>query len=210
MKKTETPPEISPTKIPNLVFVTALNGAGKSALVHYLKTNLGFEKKSARKFIDASTKAGELKNRPMLGNQADHLRDTFGSDYIIRSLAEATRFKVDAVIESVRTMGEVAYIQRLQVETKGILNVLLVSVEADIYIRYERIRKRASITDNVSFAVFQEEEAAESCGNNPSRMNIPQCCLQADITIINNGALDVLNREIKTKLIPHLSLGSAF
>lgn len=190
--------------IPTVIFITALNAAGKGMVVERLCSNYGFSAHSVRKFLNEHTERQTvIVDRPGLGTLADKFRDKYGPEYIIKSLfEESTAMRTNIVIESVRCPGEVDYIMNLKEIHKGVIDIVLVSVEADIDVRYERAKARGSITDNVTFDEFKAQELAESIGTEPGRMNIPKCMERADARILNNtNNVDDLDAEIRLKLL---------
>jgi len=64
---------------------------------------------------------------------AHRLRDEYGSDYILRTLYEKAKLQnKPAVIESIRTLGEIETIRQHP-------DIVLLGVDAPRQLRYERI-----------------------------------------------------------------------
>ncbi len=72
----------------------------------------------------------------------------------------------------------------------------MLATDADPKIRHERIVKRASETDQVSFEEFIEQELLESEGKDPWAQNLPACIEVADVVIMNNSSLEDLQRAV--------------
>ena len=86
----------------------------------------------------------------------------------------------DAIIESIRTVGEVETLRKNP-------DFLLLSVDADQRLRYERAIKRNSAKDQITWEHFQEQEALEANNTDPNKGNILACQALADIRLENNG-----------------------
>jgi dephospho-CoA kinase len=97
------------------------------------------------------------------------------------------------VVESVRVPGEVEELKKA--------GGILLSVDADIEKRYERIVARKSETDQVSFEEFRENEEREMNSSDPDKQNITAVMRMADIHLENNGSIDDLKRAVKEKIL---------
>jgi dephospho-CoA kinase len=122
---------------------------------------------------------------------ANDLRKTNFSGFIISELLNAAKQNgKDAVIESVRSIGE------LELLRKEAENFYLFAVNADPKLRYERIAKRGKSTDHVSFEKFIEDERKELVSVEIWNMNINQCMAHADFMFENNGTLEELYAKV--------------
>lgn len=177
-----------------IIGVTGTLGAGKGTVVEYLKTR-GFRHYSVRDFL-----TDEIVNRRMTVNRdsmvivANDLRARFGSSYIIQQLYEkAEADEGDAVIESLRAVGEVEALKKKD-------EFILFAVDADIQTRYSRITERGSSTDDVSFDEFVANEEREMRNTDPSKGNIKACMEMADYTFKNDWTIDELHRKVTSAL----------
>ncbi len=168
--------------------ITGTNGAGKGTVARYLQGK-GFRQYSVREFlIEEIERRGMPVNRDSMIEVANDLRKKHGPSYILDTLFErALRAGGNAVIESVRTVGEVEELKR-----KG---MLLLAVDADPNIRYSRVQFRKSETDHVSFEKFMEDEERESYGDDPARQNLRHTVAMADYTLNNDGSEEDLYRQ---------------
>lgn len=183
------------------VYVTGTNGSGKGEVGKYLKEKYGFDIFNVRALLEEIGAADHvgLHKRPDLGALADSLRDKNGGDYMIRTLTEKATQANFAVFDSVRCPDEVDYIVELKKQNE--YKVMLVCVDADPAIRHERVMKRKSITDTVSFEDFIAQENAESVESTHARMNVKKCMLGCDLCLLNNGDLEAFHREIEEKIM---------
>ncbi len=178
-----------------IIGITGTLGAGKGTAVEFLKKQ-GFQHYSARDFIVEEIKRRQLPvNRDSMTVVSNDLRKKHSPSYIIDQLyAGAKAVGENAVIESIRTVGEVNSLRE-----KG--NFLLLAIDADQKKRYERISGRGSTTDQVSFRKFQQDEAREMESTDPNKQNFSACIALADVLILNNGTVEEFEVKIKDKLM---------
>lgn len=175
-----------------IIGITGTLGAGKGTVVDYLVKNKNFKHFSARGLlIEEIEKRGLENNRDSMVLVANDLREKFGPGYIAEELfRRASESSDNAVIESLRTIGEIEILRK-----KG--NFTLLAVDADPKIRYERISSRGSSTDNVSFEKFLADEQREMESKDPNKQNLGECIKKADFVIDNNRSMEELNEKIE-------------
>lgn len=177
-----------------IIGITGTNGAGKGTVVERLKQK-GFRHYSARDFIAAEAeRRGLPTDRGTLGQVGDDLRKTHAPGYIARELLRmAQEGGTDAVIESLRNVGEAAYLK-----SQG---MVIWAVDAGRALRYERAFRRGSSTDHVTFEQFVEQEEAEMRQSDPHRMNIFGVMQMADVTLMNDGTQEELYQQVDEALM---------
>jgi|SRR3989338_1295417 len=176
-----------------IIGITGTLGAGKGTVVEYLQTK-GFKHYSARGvFNEEIARRGWVSNRDNMVIVANELREQYGSDFFARrALEKAHEYEGNAVIESIRTIGEANYLK-----SQG---ALLWAVDAEIHLRYERIQKRASETDKISFEKFQADERLEFANTDPTKQNLSEVMTMSDAIFYNNGTLEDLFRQVEQVL----------
>lgn len=179
-----------------VIGITGTLGAGKGTVVEYLVNKMGFKHYSVRAFlIDEITKKELPVNRDTMTEEANELRENHSSAYIIEQLyKKATLNGGNAIIESIRTPGEVDFLKK-----HG--EFFLIAVDADLKIRYDRISFRATETDNISFSTFMANEEREFSTTDPNKQNLSRCIEMADIVLHNNGSIYELHQQLEHQLI---------
>ena len=179
--------------------ITGTLGAGKGTVVEYLVRRHGFAHFSAREVIvEEIKKRGLPENRDTMREVANDLRAQFGVAYVLEQLFKkaAASGVAQAVLESVRTLGEIEMLRKI----KGAHQFYLWGVDADPKARYERNRVRGTTTDDVSFEDFLRQERLESIDTDPAKINLPACLKRADFVLDNNGTKKELYRQVGREL----------
>lgn len=173
-----------------IVGLTGSFGAGKGCVADYLVNQKGFAHFSARTFIVKELeRQGQPVNRDTMTAMGNTLRAEHGPTYIFEQLVQMAKVHgKDAVVESVRAVAEAQYIK----EQGGIV----LGVDADPEVRYERIVKRGSATDHVTFEEWKAQELAEINPNDPTKQDIFGALRESDYIIMNTGSLEELARAI--------------
>jgi len=175
--------------------ITGTNGAGKGTIVKYLVNNKAFSYLSASGLITQEVINREMPvNRDSMIKVGNDLRSKFGAAYIIEELLRRAHGQSgNTIIESIRTLGEVEKLK----EEGGVL----LAVDADQKLRYERILLRGGSKDGVSFEEFAQQEKREMESDDPSKQNLVTCKKVADYLIENNGTINKLNQKVEELLI---------
>jgi len=186
---------------PLLIGITGTLGAGKGAIVELLTEQYGFHHFSARSLISELIKEQGLPlDRPSMVKVANELRAQEGPAAVVeRLLVKAQSVTAEtgrgAIIESVRTPGEITALRRV-----GGDGFKLLAVDADSKLRYERAVLRNSETDSVSYEEFVADEAKELDSKEPHKQNLGECIRQADLCFNNNGTMEELYKAVSSSL----------
>ena len=175
--------------------ITGTIGAGKGTIVDYLKSK-GFTHYSARNFLLREVNRRSLEPiRDNINLVANDLRKTHFPGYIISELLnEAKANGTNAVIESIRAIGE------LDVLKNQADHFYLFAADADIKLRYDRIIKRGSSTDHITYQKFVEDENKEMDTKEAWNMNIKACMAAADFVFENNASVEALHAAVDVVL----------
>ena len=163
--------------------ITGTNGAGKGTVVEYLVK----QKNLISEEIERMGLPVNRENMIVVGNE---LREKYGADVIVeRLMGRAMGERGNIIIESIRTLAEVKKIK----EDGGIL----LAVDADQKLRYERNEKRGSNKDGISFEQFLDFEEKESQSVDSNKQNLVICRQEADYIVENNGSVEELHQKIE-------------
>lgn len=177
-----------------IIGITGTFGAGKGTLANYLVKKKGYKHFSAITFLtEEIIKRGLPVTRDSMVLVANELRAKYSPSYIAEQLIkQASDCDGDAVVESIRVLGEVEELKKA--------NGVLVSIDASIEKRYNRIIARNSETDNISFEKFKVDEEKEMNSTDPNKQNIASVMRLADVHLENNDTIDDLERNVEEKL----------
>jgi dephospho-CoA kinase len=173
-----------------IIGITGTDGAGKGAVVEYLVSQHNFTHCSARALItEEITRRGLPVDRAQMRLVANDLRRQHGNDYVVTQyLQQYVESEQDLVIESIRALAEA--------ETLKHEGGILLAIDADQQLRYERISARQSESDRVTFEAFVAHEALEMNDTDPNGMQKAAVMASADVTIMNNGPLAELHAAV--------------
>lgn len=174
-----------------IIGITGTTGAGKGCVVDYLVKNRGFKHYSVREFLIEQMRENNLEiNATNMADFANKLREENGPSFIVEQLFNiAKENKEDAIIESIRNIFEVESLSKKE-------NFVLLAVQAKINLRYQRILKRNSELDNVSFEEFEQMDKKQESSNNKNEQSINSCIKKANFYIENNSSLEELYKNI--------------
>lgn len=178
-----------------IIGITGTLGAGKGTVVKYLVEHKGFAHLSARAlFQELMEKAGIAIDRDNMVLFANDLRAKHGPDFVFRELfLKAQSIGGNVIIESLRTPAEAMAL-------KSQPDSILLAVDADQQLRYERIHGRDSELDHVSFEKFVEQENTEMRSDDPNKQNIAAVMAMADATLMNNKDPETLFAAVEAFL----------
>lgn len=170
--------------------ITGSFGAGKGSVAEYLVREKGFHHFSARSYlVEELKKRGLPIDRDAMAVLANELRAAGGSSYIFEQLvSQAKVCGGDAVIESIRAVAEARYVK----EQGGVV----LGVDADPEVRYERIVERGSETDHVTFEEWHAQEVRESNPDDPTKQDIFGALKESDHIIMNTSTVADLEAAV--------------
>jgi len=178
-----------------LIGITGTDGAGKGTVVEYLVNEKGFVHYSARAiWVEEIERQGLENNRANMRLTANELRGKHGNDYLVTYYLEKMKNEDTdkAIIESIRATAEA--------ETLKNNGGVLLAVDANRKLRYQRIQERKSSSDQISFEEFLKHEGLEMNDPDPHGMQKAKVMEMADFTITNNSTLEALHTQIDTIL----------
>ena len=173
-----------------VIGITGSFGAGKGAAVEFLVNEKNFIHYSVSGFITEEIIRRQLPvNRDSMIIVANDMRAKYGPSYFIDTLyARAKEDRGDVVIESLRAVAEVKRLKEL--------GGLVIGIDADSVVRYERSAARGSLKDGVSFEKWSSQEKEESNTDDETKQNIFGALKESDFIIKNNGTIKELHAQV--------------
>lgn len=184
-----------------VIGITGTIGSGKDTLMELLKRDYNFKHYSVRDYlIQKLEDNGDEVNRLTMSILANKLRAQNHPAFLAEELFNmATEQGGNAVIESIRTPGEVEFL-------KNHAEFILFAVDADPNLRYERVQERKSVTDRIDFNTFMSEEQKEMQNDEPHMQNLATCIRISDFKFRNNSTVEMFYKKIKKVLEEKLNL----
>ena len=174
-----------------IIWITGPQAAGKWEIVNYLVEKKWFIHYSVRWFLTKEIEKRWLPlDRDSMREVANDLRANYWPSYITDQLfLQAKQSGKDAIIESIRAIGEVESLKRNS-------DFILLAVNADQKLRFERATARKSASDFVSFEKFKEQEKLENENSDPSKQNILACINMANFVVNNDWNIEELHKQL--------------
>lgn len=184
-----------------IIGITGTIGSGKDTLMELLKNEYGFKHYSVRKYLTERLEEEGIEiNRTAMTLLANSIREENHPAYIIEQLFNKAKSEGgNAVIESIRTPGEVEFLKEHS-------DFHLIAVDADPNLRYERVQERRTVTDRVDFNTFMAEEQREMNNEEPHMQNIAACVRVAQFKFRNNATVDMFYKRVRKTLDQKLNL----
>ena len=130
--------------------------------------------------------------RENLQNLSTTLRGRFGEDLLAKIIAEDVKNDPHEIIvvDGIRRDADMAYL-------KTIPSFVLISLEVDAKVRYERLIKRQENADDASKTYDQ----FLADGQKETELEIPKVMAEANFKLNNNGSREELYKQIETIII---------
>lgn len=180
-----------------LIGVVGTLGSGKGTVSEYLVKEKGFEQYAVSDTFLAgeAIRRGLEPDRTARHDIANEYRSK-GPTKLMEACYELALPAIESgknvIIDPQHTPEEVEFIR-----SKG---GLVIGVDADIRTRYERIKKRGSAKDSVSFEEFSEMEELELRPSATTNNNLEGALATADVIVRNDGTLEEFHAQIDAAL----------
>lgn len=166
-------------------------GSGKGTVVEYLKTK-GFSHYSSSGILrDILRERGVSEIRENLSALADELMAKQAGGVFCASYERAQKDgSKNYILEAIHRVSEAEYVQSI--------GGIIIGVDADIKVRYERaIQRKEGEKDNVTYEQFLKDAEREDEGAAGTGPNIRAVLKMADYTILNNGTFEEFHAQIE-------------
>lgn len=176
-----------------IIWITWTLWAGKWTISDYLIEKKWFKHYSVSGYITKEIEKKWLEiNRDTMYQIWRDLKQKFWADFIVKELYTIAKKEWNnAIIESIRSPWEVDGLRELS-------DFKLISVDADIQNRYDRIKLRGSVKDNIDFQTFvsNNERERDSDSTDPTKINLSKCIKLSDFNINNDWSFDNLYKQL--------------
>jgi dephospho-CoA kinase len=178
-----------------IIGVTGTLGSGKGTVVRYLTEQKGFQYLSVTGFMkNVAESRGLPLERMTYHDIANEYRAQGPTKLQEAVLAEGAKRGITGnfVIEAQHTPEEVKFIQSI--------GGVEFAVDADLKVRYERIRARGGDKDNTTFEAFKAHQEFEMRPQESSSNNLAGAIALANFHLTNSGSLAELHTQIDAVL----------
>lgn len=170
-----------------LIGLTGTNGAGKGEAAAFFKKK-GYVYFSLSDLLrEELQKKGKQVTRDNLIEIGNTLRKKISPDILAKRVMK--KIKGRAVIDSIRNPREIEYLKKQK-------NFILLSLDAPVELRYERVKKRGRDESATTLQEFIEREANEMT-KQEKRQQLQNCMKLADYSVINDGTLENLHKKLE-------------
>jgi dCMP deaminase len=171
---------------------TGPNAAGKGEAIKYLVDNKKFIAFSLSDIIRNEAKKRGLEpvrdNLIVIGNE---LRQKEGPAVLAKMTSSKIKNMPQAVVDSIRNPFEVEELK------KTLKNFMLIGINADPKVRFERALKRARPGDPQTLGEFIKKEETEN-SSDPNAQQLSKCFQMADLEVDNSGTPEELYKQLDT------------
>lgn len=172
-----------------IVGVAGEIGAGKDTVTGYITERYGAKYYRYSMILKDILKRLHLPyDRIRLADLAEALRAYFGENILSQTLVKDAENDLDAdiiVFDGIRKVGELEYLKTLP-------HFRFLFVDADMQVRYERLRKRGEKSDDLTKTMEEFMKDHEHAADNV----IPKLKSHAHAVIDNNGTLEELHAQV--------------
>lgn len=175
-----------------LIGLTGPLGSGKDTVKNILEKKLSYKSIRLSAIVEEEIRRRKLPfTRENYQNVGDDLRKKYGAHILVKRALEKLG-SCCGIINGIRNPAEVEYLR------EKCKNFILISINANRKVRYERLKKRGKRGDPKTWEEFVKKDDRELGINEPEYgLRIKDCMKMADIAIINEGSKEELEREVE-------------
>jgi dCMP deaminase len=179
-----------------IIGLTGRNASGKTEVAQYLKGR-DFEYHSLSDEIREEIRRRGLEiTREILIEVGNEMRSTFGVGILAERILQRLEHDRNYVVDSIRNPSEVEVLRRRS-------DFMLMAVQADQAIRFERSRLRGREGAAQNLEQFIGEEAKELNSGDPTTQQLIATQRLADLVVDNNESIQDLHRRLD-EILPRL------
>ncbi len=172
-----------------IIGIVGTQSSGKDTIADYLVKKYDFSNISTGDMVRDYIRENNLgaPERDLMQKVANQMRIDNGPDVLARRAIEKPLERI--IVSGIRAIAEAKAVK----DAGG----LLISCDAPIEMRYERIAGRNRVGDEVSFEKFKSQEEFEKKNADPNAQNIDGVMEMADFKIENIGTIEELNNKVE-------------
>ena len=176
-----------------VIGLTGKNAAGKGTVAEILSQN-NFEYHSLSDSLrDELRRLGKDETRENLIKIGNSLRKDGGPGVLADKMISKLALDNNHIVDSIRNPFEVNSLEK----KLSSHNFILISVDADARLRYDRLQSRGRIGDSDSWESFVNQEKQEENNDDPNKQQLSKTMNMADYNIDNSGTLEDLEKQIE-------------
>ena len=175
-----------------VIGLTGKNAAGKGTVADILSQN-NFQYHSLSDSLrDELRILGKEETRENLIEIGNKLRKAGGPGVLADKMISKLVLDNNHIVDSIRNPFEVNTLK----EKLSLHNFILISVDAEARLRYDRLCSRGRIGDSDSWEKFVNQENQEE-NDDPNKQQLSKTMRMADYEIDNSGTLEDLEERVK-------------
>jgi dephospho-CoA kinase len=175
-----------------LIGLTGRIAGGKGVVSNFFKEKRFEYLSLSQEVREEAQKRGIALERKNLQDLGNFLRKEEGSGVLAKRIIKKIDKNKDYVIDGIRNIGE---IDKLRKAFKK--DFFLISVDADLNLRWRNLQNRNKESDPKSFEKFLEADKRDFGENIENGQQVEKCMNMADYSVLNNSTIEELNKEIE-------------
>ena len=182
-----------------IIGLTGKNAAGKGTVARILSQNKFIYHSLSDSLRDELKVLGKDETRENLIDIGNKLRIEGGPSVLADKMISKLNSTSNHIVDSIRNPFEVNSLR----ENFPLNKFILISVDADARLRYDRLCSRGRIGDSDSWKSFVDQEKQEENNNDPNKQQLSKTMSMADYSIDNSGSLEDLESQVQ-KILSNL------
>ena len=185
-----------------IIGLTGRIAGGKGVASDFFKEN-GFEYLSLSNEVrEEANKRKIVHERKALQDLGNLMRKEEGSSVLAKRVIKKINKKKNYVIDGIRNSGEVEELKKVFKN-----KFILISVDADLKIRWRNAQNRAKESDPKTFEEFLKADKRDFEENSDNGQQVKKCMGMADYSLLNNGTIQELIAQLEL-VYKQLNLGN--
>ena len=179
-----------------VVGLTGKNASGKGTVAELLVKNQFIYHSLSDSLRDELKVLKKDETRENLIEIGNKLRENGGPGVLADKMIDKLDLENNHIVDSIRNPVEVNSLRNKLLSHKFVL----ISIDADSRIRYDRLSLRGRIGDSDSWENFVDQEKQEENNDDPNKQQLSKTMNLADYFIDNSGTLEDLKKQVEDVL----------